>query len=237
VSGSTGCGKSTTQAALIDYINTHKSRNIVTIEDPIEFLHKDKKSIVNQRELGIDTRSFTSALRMIMRQDPDVIMIGEMRERESFTAMLAAAEVGRFVVSTSHSPDAAQVVLRMLDFFSPGERDQARFQLAANLVAVICQRLLRRADRKGMVPAVEILRGTPVVRRLVRENKLEKLPDAIAAGGEEGMQSFNGHLVELVKAGIVSEDEALKGSTNPDALKMNLQGIYLNESHGILGDG
>ena len=235
VSGATGCGKSTTLAAMIGAVNSRERRSIVTIEDPIEFIHADNKSVVSQREVGIDTRSFASALKVVLRQDPDIIMVGEMRDRESFMAGLSAAETGHLVLSTSHSSDAAQVVVRIMEFFTPAEREQARFQLAANLVAIVCQRLLRRADGKGLVPAVEMMLGTPTVRKLIRESRFEKLPDAIQDGRDEGMQTFNQHLVKMVKASLVTEEVALANSSNPEALKMNLKGIYLDESRQILG--
>lgn len=235
VSGATGCGKSTTLAAMVGFINKMRRRNIVTIEDPIEFLHSDEQSIISQREVGIDTRSFASALKVVLRQDPDIVMVGEMRDRDSFAAGLSAAETGHLVLSTSHSPDAAQVIVRIMEFFSPDERNLARFQLASNLVAIICQRLLRRADADGLVPAVEIMRGSPTVQKLIRENKIHKLRDAIRDGRDEGMQTFNQHLVKLVQNSFVTEEEALANSSNPEALKMNLQGIFLDESRQILG--
>jgi len=235
VSGATGCGKSTTLASMINFININVRRHIITVEDPIEYIHSDDKSVIDQREVGIDTRTFAAALRFIMRQDPDVIIVGEMRDRESFSAMLYAADVGRLAMTTLHSPDAAQVMLRVMDFFPASDREQVRMQLAANLVAVVCQRLLPRKDREGMVPAVEIMLGTPSVRKFIRENKLEKLSDAIQDGRDEGMQTLNQSLVELVKASVVTEQDALDDSPNRESLKMNLQGIYLDESRKILG--
>jgi twitching motility protein PilT len=235
VSGATGCGKSTTLASMIDFINSNVRRNVITVEDPIEYLHRDMKSIVSQREVGIDTESFPSALRFIMRQDPDVIMVGEVRDRESFMAVLSAAEVGHMVLTTLHSSDAARVVGRVMDFFPPHERDEARMQIAINLQAVICQRLLQRSDGNGVIPAVEVMLGSPTVRKLIRENKIEKLQDAIRDGRDEGMQSFNQHMVELVKSLAISEEEALSKAANPEALKMNLQGIFLDESRKIIG--
>lgn len=236
VSGATGSGKSSTLAAMLGYMNKRLHRNIITVEDPIEFVYSDDKSIISQREVGVDTRSFATALKMVMRQDPNVIMVGEMRDKESFSAALTAAEVGRFVLTTSHAPDAAQVVTRMMDFFEPAGREQARIMLASNLVAVIAQRLLRRVDGKGMVPTVEIMLGSPSVKKFIRENKISKLKDAIQDGVDMGMQTFNHHLVELVTQSLVSEEEALRASSNPEALKMNLQGIYLDEARQILGD-
>ncbi|MDD5557667.1 MAG: PilT/PilU family type 4a pilus ATPase [bacterium] len=235
VSGATGSGKSTTLAAMIDCINSRERQHIVTIEDPIEFFHPDKQSIVDQREVGIDTRTFAAALRSVMRQDPDIIMVGEMRDRESFQAALSAADVGCLVLATLHSPDAAQVMLRIVDFFPPVEREQARMQFAASVVAVICQRLMPRADGSGMTPAVEIMLGTPTVRKLIRANSIDKLSAAILDGADDGMQTFNQSMVALVQAGLVTEETALAHATNPEALRMNLQGIYLDESRQILG--
>lgn len=236
VSGATGSGKSTTLAAMVDFVNARVRRHIVTIEDPIEFIHEDVKSVIDQREVGIDTRSFPSALRFVMRQDPDIILIGEMRDKESFMAMLTAADVGRLSLATLHTSNAAQVVLRVMDFFPAAEREQARLQLAANLGAVICQRLLPRADGTGSVPAVEVMLGTATVRKLIRENKVEKLSAAIQEGRDQGMQTFNQSLVDLVQSGVITDETAFAYSPNPESLKMNLQGIYLDESRQILGD-
>ena len=235
VSGATGCGKSTTLASIIDFINGNVRRHIVAIEDPIEYIHADNKSVIDQREVGMDTRTFEAALRHVMREDPDIIMVGEMRDRESFAAVLYAADVGRLVMTTLHSPDAAQAMLRVMDFFPPADREQVRIQLAANLVAVICQRLLPRCDGTGMVPAVEIMLGTPTVRKFIRENKIEKLTDAIQDGRDEGMQTFNQSLVDLVKSSVVTERSAMNHSPNRESLKMNLHGIYLDESRKNLG--
>lgn len=236
VSGATGCGKSTTLAAIINYMNARVRRHIVTVEDPIEYLHQNDKSVIDQREVGIDTRSFAAALRHVMRQDPDVIMVGEMRDRESFMAVLGAADVGRLVFGTLHAPEAAQVVLRMMDFFPAGEREGARLQFAANMEAVICQRLLPRRDGRGLIPAVEILLGTSLARKFIRENKIEKLAAAIQDGRDQGMQTFNHSLAELAKGSLITEETALAHSTNPEGLKMNLRGIFLDESRKILGD-
>lgn len=235
VSGATGSGKSTTLAAMITFVNARLRRHIVTIEDPIEFMYEDDKAVIDQREVGIDTRSFPSALRYVMRQDPDIIMVGEMRDKESFMAMLTAADVGRLSLATLHTASAAQVVLRVMDFFPVAEREQARLQLAANLAAVICQRLVPRADGKGATPAVEIMLGTPTVKKLIRENKVEKLNAAIQEGSDQGMQSFNQALVALVQSSTITEETGLSHSPNPESLKMNLQGIYLDESSQILG--
>ncbi|MCK5595661.1 Flp pilus assembly complex ATPase component TadA, partial [bacterium] len=222
-------------ASMIDYINANLSRHVITVEDPIEFLYKDKKSIVNQREVHIDTSSYSIALRHAMRQDPDVILIGEMRDIESFHIALAAAETGHIVLTTLHSNDTSGVFSRILDFFPPSQHHQIRMQLSLNLKAVICQRLIPRMDKDGMTPAVEILINTPVVSRLIRENRLDKIIAAIQGGAEEGMQTFNMSLVELCQKSFVSKEQAMANATNPEALKMNLQGIFLSEDKQILG--
>ncbi len=232
--GTTSCGKSTTIAAMIDYINQNRRAHIVTVEDPVEYLHRDKKSIINQREVGIDTESFHAALKRVMRQDPDVIVIGEMRDSESFMAALAASDTGHLVFSTLHTTDASQTVGRILEFFPLEERDQVRQQLAANLRAVVCQRLVPKASGEGVVPAVEIMTNNLTVQKLIYENKLLKLPAAIETGREDGMQSFNQSLLELFNKKLIIREEALAYASNPDALKMNMQGIFLDEARRIL---
>ncbi len=233
VCGTTGCGKSTTLAAMIEHINQHSRSRIVTIEDPIEYVFSSKHSIISQREVGLDTRSFHSALRHVLRQDPDVIMIGEMRDGESFQAALTAAQTGHLVLTTLHTGTAAQVVHRILDFFPSSERDSIRMALADNFRAAICQRLVPAVD--GSVrPAVEILINTPTVRKLLEQNRLDKLSSAIETGGEDGMQTFNQALHALVRAGEITEEVALQYADNPETLRMNLRGIFLDESRRIL---
>ena len=235
VAGATGAGKSTTLAAMIDYINKTVRKHIVTVEDPIEFLHKDEKSIINQREVGIDTMTFQTALKHVLRQDPDVILIGEMRDNQSFTAALMASETGHLVLTTVHADSAVQCIERIMDFFStPEQREQARLQLATNIVAIICQRLIPKIDKQGLIPAVEILRGTPIVKKFIRENKFDKIQKAIETGKEDGMQSFNQSIFKLIKENKISEEDGLSKATNPDALKMNLKGIFLDDSKRIL---
>lgn len=233
IAGASGCGKSTTLAAIVQHLNEHHKYHIVTVEDPIEYVFEDCQSIINQREVGIDTESFSEALKYVLRQDPDVIVIGEMRDAESFLAALSAAETGHLVLSTLHTADASQSVNRILEFFNPGQREQIRLQLAQNLNAIICQKLLPRADGKGLVPAVEILMADTVVRRLIRENKLEKLP-IVVERGTGAAQSFNRSLVELVKNNRITAEVALANASNPETLKLNLQGIFLDEEKGIL---
>jgi twitching motility protein PilT len=236
VTGATGCGKSSTLAAMLEYINRHEKCHIISLEDPIEYVFEDKQSVIEQREVGLDTHSFERALVHVMRQDPDVIMIGEMRDSQSFMAALAAADTGHYVLSTLHTTTAYSAIGRVLDFFPADERDQMRRQIAVNLNAVICQRLVP-AVAGGMVPAVEIMINTPMVRKLIEENRLDKLSAAVETGTEDGMQTFNQSLYKLAKAKTITEAEALNKATNPDALRMNFRGIFLDESRRILANG
>jgi twitching motility protein PilT len=233
VSGTTGCGKSSTLAAMMEHINQTEKCHIITLEDPIEYIFEDKQSVIEQREVGLDTLSFERALVHVMRQDPDVIMIGEMRDSQSFMAALAAADTGHLVLTTLHTTTAYQAIGRILDFFPSHERDQIRRQLATTLHAVICQRLVP-ATAGGVVPAVEIMTNTPTVRKMIEENRLDKLFAAIETGTEDGMQTFNQSLFKLVKAKMITEENALARATNPEALKMNFRGIFLDESRRIL---
>jgi len=233
VSGTTGCGKSTTLAAMIEHVNANFKRHIITLEDPIEYVFEDNQSVIEQREVGLDTLSFELALTHILRQDPDFIMIGEMRDATSFYAAISAAETGHLVLSTLHTINASQSINRILDFFKAEEREQIRRQLAGTLQAVICQRMVP-ALNGGLVPAQEILINTGTVRKILEENRLDKLSAAIETGTDEGMLSFNQHLFQLVQEGKVSKKEALLKATNPQALEMNFQGIFLDESRRIL---
>jgi len=235
VTGSTGSGKSTTLACMLEYVNRTYDRHIITVEDPIEYYFKDSVSIFEQREVGLDTSSFDSALIHALRQDPDLIVIGEMRQRQSFDTALTAADTGHYVMSTLHTSTASQSILRILDFYPEEERPQIRMALAANLVAIVCQRLLPHASGKGVVPALEIMINNPVIRKLLEEDKVDKLANAIEAGRSSGMQSFNQCLVELVNEGSITEDLALDIATNPEMLRMNLNGIYLGTDNAILG--
>lgn len=232
--GTTSCGKSTTIAAMIDYINQNRRVHIITVEDPIEYLHRDKKSIINQREVGIDTESFHAALRRVMRQDPDIIVIGEMRDSDSFMAALSAADTGHVVFSTLHTTDTAQAVGRILEFFPLEERDQVRQQLSATLRAVVCQRLVPKATGEGVLPAVEILNNNLTIQKLIYENKLLKLLAAVETGREDGMQTFNQSLLDHYNKKLITKEDALAYASNPDALKMNMQGIFLDEAKRIL---
>jgi twitching motility protein PilT len=225
--GTTGSGKSTTLAALIDYINTQRNEHIMTIEDPIEFLHRDKKSIVNQREVEVDTKGFAPALRSALRQDPDVILVGEMRDYETIETALTAAETGHLVFSTLHTLDATETVNRIIAVFPPHQQKQIRLQLGAVLKAVISLRLMPRADGLGRVPAVEVLIRTAYVRECIENKEKTKLiKDAIQAGTSQyGMQTFDQSLYQLYKSGLITLEEALKRATNPNEFKLKIQGI------------
>ncbi|MEW6007804.1 MAG: PilT/PilU family type 4a pilus ATPase [bacterium] len=226
VTGVTGSGKSTTLASMVDHINKQRRCHIVTIEDPIEFLHKDNLSIINQREVEMDTLSFNDALIHVVRQNPDVIMVGEMRDITSLQAALSAAETGHFVLTTMHTLDATQTLERIINFFPPYQHNQIRMQLVLCLKAIISLRLLPRCDIEGRVPACEILVATPFIKKLIEENKISQIPTAIADGDFYGMQTFNQSLISLYQRGMVSYDDALSASTNPEEFKLNIRGIY-----------
>ncbi len=233
LAGSTGCGKSTTLAAMIEHINANFKKHIVTLEDPIEYVFEDNQCVIEQREVGLDTLSFHHALKHILRQDPDIIMIGEMRDSISFTSAMSAADTGHLVLSTLHTTNASQSVSRILDFFKADEREQIRRQLAGTMQAVVCQRMTNTLSG-SMTPALEIMINTPTVRKLIEENRLDKLAAAIETGVEDGMINFNQALFNLVKEGKVSEQEALSKASNPQALEMNFKGIFLDEGRRIL---
>ncbi len=234
VAGSTGSGKSTTLAAMIEHINGHSRKHIVTLEDPIEYVFEDNQSVIEQREVGLDTQSFQHALKHVLRQDPDVIMVGEMRDATSFQAAMSAADTGHLVLSTLHTTNAALSINRILDFFKADEREQIRRQLAGTLRAVICQRMVPTIAG-GMTPAQEIMINTPTIRKLLEENRLDKLSVAIETATDDGMLNFNQALFQLVKDGKITEKEALAKATNAQALEMNFQGIFLSEGKRILG--
>jgi twitching motility protein PilT len=233
VAGATGCGKSTTLAAMIEHINNNFKKHIVTLEDPIEYVFEDNQSVIEQREVGLDTLSFHHALRNVLRQDPDIIMIGEMRDDISFSAAMSAADTGHLVLSTLHTTNASQSIGRIMEFFKADEREQIRRQIAAALRAVICQRMVVTLDGKS-TPALEILINTPMVRKLLEENRLDKLPAAIETSQDDGMLTFNQALFDMVKAGRITEKEALSKATNPQALEMNFKGIFLDEGRRII---
>ncbi|MFQ5418312.1 MAG: type IV pilus twitching motility protein PilT [Myxococcota bacterium] len=227
VTGTTGSGKSTSLAAMIDYINSNRTCHIMTIEDPIEFLIRDRRSIVNQREIGVDTQSFANALRAALRQDPDVILVGEMRDFETIETALTAAETGHLVMSTLHTLDATETINRIISVFPPYQQKQVRLQLAAILKAVISQRLVPRADGKGRVPALEVLISTARVRECIADKERTKeIHDAIAKGFTTyGMQTFDQSLMQHVKSGLVTYDEALRHVSNPDDFALRFRGI------------
>ena len=224
VTGTTGSGKSTTLASMIDYINTNRADRIITVEDPIEFVHTSKKSLIAQRELGGDTPTFLAALRVALRQDPDVILVGELRDAETMRTALQAADTGHVVYSTIHTTNASQTVQRTIALFPPDERELLVIQLAANLEAVISQRLARTHDGKNRIPVVEVLRSTPVVRKILLEGDPRSLPKAMA-NGDSGMQLFDQHLAKLWKAEIISGTESLRLASNPEALAMMMRGL------------
>ena len=227
VTGTTGSGKSTTLAALVDYINQSRNSHIVTIEDPIEFLHKDKKSFITQREVDVDTRSFAEALRGSLRQDPDVILVGEMRDLETIETALLAAETGHLVLSTLHTLDASETLTRIITAFPPYQQKSIRIQLAGLLKAVVSQRLMKSARGASRVPAVEVLISTPLIRDyILHEEKTSQVRDAIAAGTSQyGMQTFDQSLFYLYQSELITLEEALRGSTNPDEFRLRLAGI------------
>ena len=207
VTGPTGCGKTTTLAAMIDLINAENSFHIVTLEDPIEFLHRHKRSLVNQREIGKDTRTYSTGLRSALRENPDVILVGELRDLETISIAMTAAETGHLVLSTLHTSDAAQTVDRVIDVFPPHQQDQIRVQLASTLQGILAQNLIMRADGRGRVAAFEILVATPAIRNLIREGKSYQIPTQLQTGARFGMKSMQTSLRELAQAGAISEEE------------------------------
>src|ERR1700723_3001427 len=227
VTGTTGSGKSTTLAAVIDRINSIRQEHIITIEDPIEYLHRDKKGFINQREVEVDTSSFSTALRAALRQDPDVILVGEMRDLETIHTALVAAETGHLVLSTLHTMDAAETIQRIIAVFPPPEQKQIRLQLASTLKAIISQRLVRKADGVGRVPAVEVLIATEYIRDcIINPDKTRLIHDAISAGTSQyGMQTFDQSLYDLYTRNLISFEEALSRSSNPDEFQLRIQGI------------
>lgn len=227
VTGTTGSGKTTTLAAMIDFINSHRLEHIMTIEDPIEYLHRDKKSIINQREVGSDTNSFTLALRSSLREDPDVILVGEMRDLETIETALLAAETGHLVLSTLHTLDAPETINRIISMFPPHQQKQIRIQFSSVLKAIISQRLLPRSDKTGRVPAVEILINTPYIEDcIVNPDKTKFIREAISQGvSQYGMQTFDQSLYFLFEKGFITYDEALHSASNPDEFKLKKIGV------------
>jgi twitching motility protein PilT len=227
VTGTTGSGKSTTLAALVDHVNATRCTHVVTVEDPIEFLHRDNRSIINQREVSVDTRSFAHALRSALRQDPDVILVGEMRDHETIETALHASETGHLVFSTLHTLDASETINRIIAVFPPHQQKQIRMQLASVLKAVVSQRLLPKADGKGRAAAVEVMITTPFIRDcIVDKEKTHLIQSAIAAGTSQyGMQTFDQAIFGLFEQKLVTYDEALRWASNKDEFKLKVQGI------------
>jgi pilus retraction protein PilT len=224
--GPTGCGKSTTLAALLHHVNKTREAHIVTIEDPIEFVHEEVRSLIHQRQVGYDTESFATALKHVVRQSPDVILIGEMRDHDTMQTALSAALTGHLILTTLHTTNVVQSIDRMLNYFPPGAREQAQADLATTLVGIVSMRLLPRADGKGRIPAVEILRGTPTVRRLIAEGSLSEIYDIMKRGTDVGMTTLNQSLVELCNDGYIDEQMAAGFAPNLDEFRLNMQGMF-----------
>jgi twitching motility protein PilT len=223
VTGPTGSGKSTTLAAMISQINQERSDHIITIEDPIEYLHSHGRSIINQRELGMDTRSFANALRASLREDPDVILVGEMRDNDTISTAITCAETGHLVLSTLHTNNASQTVDRMVDVFPPGQQEQIRFQLSNNLEAVLCQQLIPKSGGPGRVCGMEIMVCTPAIRNLIREAKAHQITSSIQTSASVGMQTMDQCLRDLYQRGTITYEEALTRAMNPEELKKMVQ--------------
>lgn len=234
LAGTTGSGKSTTLAAIIGEINRTQRRRIITVEDPVEYVFEDIQSLITQREVGPDTSSFESALKHMMRQNPDVILVGEMRDTTSIRTAFLAAETGHLILSTLHAGTADMAIPRMINVFPSHERENVRMAIAANLHAVICQRLVPDVDG-GVIPAVEIMINTSTVRKLLERGQLDVLGTAIATGKEDGMQTFNQSIYAHIRNGLISEAAGMAAASNPESLRMNLQGIFLDEGSRILG--
>jgi twitching motility protein PilT len=227
VTGTTGSGKTTTLAAMLDYINANRRENIITIEDPIEYLHKDKKSTISQREVGMDVATFARGLRATLREDPDVILVGEMRDLDTIETAILAAETGHLVFSTLHTLDAPESINRIISVFAPHHQRQVRLQLSSLLKAVISQRLIPRMDGQGRVPAVEVMISTPYVQDCIQDKeKTSLIRDAIAAGvSQYGMQTFDQSIFQLYRDGYISFEQGLRYSTNPDNFKLRVMGV------------
>ena len=228
VTGTVGSGKSTTLASMIDLINRTVAKHVITIEDPIEFLHRDEKSIINQREVGLDTESYLAALKHILRQDPDVILMGEIRDRETMSVALMAADTGHLVFSTLHTADATQTINRIISFFPPHQHDDVRFLLAANLSAVISMRLIARTDGKGRVPAVEVMVNTELIRDYILDPAQTVLINAAIADGvtQYGMQTFDQSLMALHRQGLITLEQAIQNATSPTEFELRIKGIH-----------
>ncbi len=227
ITGTTGSGKSTTMAALIEHMNSNRTDNIITVEDPIEYIYRDKKSIIAQREVGGDTETFASALRHAFRQDPDVILIGEVRDLETMSIALTAADTGHLVITTLHTMNVVETITRIISFFPPHQHQQIRLLLAGTLKSIVCQRLLTRADQPGRVPAIEIMFNSGAVKEcIIDPEKTAEIPELMEQGRVQyGMQSFDQSIMDLHKEGLISFEEAMHHATNPDDFDLRLRGI------------
>ena len=234
VCGPARSGKSTTIATMINHINNTRRLHVITVEDPIEFLYEDKECVIDQREIGIDTESFNTALKYIMREDPDLVFIGELRDKDSFQAAINVAETGHMVFTTLHTNSMRQAIDRILNYFPQEQRDAIRIQFANYFKVIIIQHLLPKADSSGLVPVVEVMINNVIIKEFIRENKLSKLSAAIELGTNSGMQTLNRSLLKLIQSGVISEEVGLAKSSNPEALKLNLQGIFLDDAKKIL---
>jgi twitching motility protein PilT len=225
VTGMTGSGKSTTLAAMINHINEVRKCHIITVEDPIEFLHSDKQAVINQREVGFDTLNFRDALKHVLRQSPDVILIGEMRDLETIQTAISASETGHMVLSTLHTTDAVQTVERIINYFPAYLHNQIRMELSLCLNGIVCQRLLPRKEDKGRVPAMEIMINTPTIKKLLHEGKTSELGEHVQQGEYYGMRTFNQSLVELINRGLITYQTALDYATSPEELRLAMEGL------------
>jgi twitching motility protein PilT len=234
VCGATGSGKSSTMAAMLNWINHNMDKHIVTLEDPIEFSYSDVKCIINQREIGIDSPTFAHGMKSVLRQDPDIILVGEMRDADTFSTALSAAETGHFVFGTLHSANAQQAVQRLFEFYPPDQHLGLRRQVAGSLRATVTQRLVPSLDGKSRLPVVEIFLTDNLARSAITEGQFDRIPAIIEAGKDSGSKSFNQDLFRLIKAGLITKQTGLAFSPNPKALEMNLKGIFLSGG-GIVG--
>lgn len=236
VTGTTGSGKSTTLATMINYMNKTQARHIITIEDPVEYVFRDERCLIEQREVGIDTKSFHEALKHVLRQGPDVIMIGEMRDRETMEVAVNAVETGHVVMSTLHTTNASQTIERIINFFPAQQQPQLRVQLSLCLKGIISQRLLRRASGQGMIPAVELLLNSPTVQKLIAEGRFSEIPVAIESGRQDGMQTFQQSLLELYEAGEITYEEGLRGAESVHEFGMLARGVFAGRNKGPNAD-
>lgn len=219
LTGPSGCGKSTTLAAMLNYMNDEVKRNVITIENPVEFLHQDRKCIFSQREIGVDTSSFASALIHALHQDPDVILVGEIRDLETMATVLTAAETGHLILTTLHTPSSYEAIDRFVDAFEPHQQQQVRLQLSTTLQGVLYQDLIPRADGKGIIPAVEVLLATPAIRNLIREGKTFQMPNFMHTGRDVGMQTLDQALIELYRTGMITAEDAIARIHSPESLE------------------